>query len=308
MHIRIPVMIHKNNKGSSSILLAVALTSLVICAALVIDIGMVVFEKSKLSSAVDAASLAGAQELITDSANTEAVVNSYILKNVENMKQVDVAVDLAERTVAVTGTKLVESYFARIMDKDMFEVTATAKAKVENTKSITGARPLSVVSQTFTYGQLYTLKEGAGDGISGNYGAMSLGGTGAPVFRDNMLNGYDGTISVGDMILTETGNMSGTTETCVNQLIHGCNHHPACTHIYYNKNCSRIIFVPIVENLEVNGRDYVKVLGFATFFLEGVTRNSGKADVIGRFITYHADGETSNEINDYGTYGIRLVR
>jgi len=152
------------------------------------------------------------------------------------------------------------------------------------------------------------LKEGAGDGTSGNYAAMDLGGSGASSYEEYLLNGYPGTLSVGDMILTETGNIKQKTITAINSLIHACYHSPSCTYTSYNKTCPRIIFVPVVNTLEVSGKKYVQVLGFGTFFLEGVTSSTGQADVIGRFITYHADGETSASINDYGTYGIRLIK
>lgn len=298
----------KNQKGSSVVLFAIALTVILAFAALTVDIGIIVLEKSKLSSTVDSAALAGAQELLTDASNVENIVNNYILKNSGTLEQVSVEVDPVHKTVNVGGSKTIKNYFAGILGKDSQDIFSEATAKVENIKSIKGARPLAVIDQTFVYGDLYVLKEGAGDGINGNYAAMALGGTGASVYRDNLLQGYGGVMSVGDLILTETGNMAGTTETCINKLIRDCSHTPQCTYTYYNKNCTRIIFIPIVETLQLNGRDYVKVLGFGTFFLEGVTKKSGQADVIGRFITYHATGETSNDINNYGTYGIKLVK
>lgn len=297
-----------SRKGTSSIVFALAFTVIIGMTALTIDVGQVVFEKSRLSSAMDSAALAGAQELIANSSNTENLVNAYVMKNVGTLKQVNVKVSGSDKTVEVQGVKTVENYFARIFGKDAQDISALAKAKVENIKSLTGARPLAVVQQTFVYGQVYTLKEGAGDGTSGNYAAIALGGTGGSTYRDNLLDGYSGKITVGDMIQTETGNISGTTETCINQLVHGCTHSPQCTYQSYNSSCSRIIFIPIVNTLEVNGRKYVKVLGFGTFFLEGVTNHGGQADVTGRFITYSMQGETSSDINDYGTYGIKLVK
>jgi len=302
------VIMFRSKKGSSAVFFAIILGAIAGCAALAIDIGAVIAEKSRLSSAIDAAALAGAQELVTDASNTENIVNSYILKNSGALKQVNISIDTTAKTIEVKGTKTVEYYFAKILGSDMQDISAQAEAKVENIKSLSGVRPLAIVNQTFEYGKLYTLKEGAGDGTSGNYAAMALGGTGASLYRDNLLYGYGGTISVGDTIETETGNIAGTTETCINHLINDCTHTPQCTYTYYNKTCPRIIFVPIVNTLDINGRKHVKVLGFGTFFLEGVTRHSGQADVIGRFITYHANGETSSDINDYGTYGIRLVK
>ncbi|MCX7921210.1 MAG: Tad domain-containing protein [Clostridia bacterium] len=298
----------KSNKGTSVVFFAIVLTVILGITALTLDIGVVVLEKSRLTHAVDAATLAGAQELVANSSNTRRVVEEYIYKNTGNLKDLSVLVDTSNRTVEVTAVKTVDYYFAKIFNKTMQDVSANAKAKVENIKSLKGARPLAIIQQTFVYGNLYTLKEGAGDALSGNYAAIALGGTGGSIYRDNILYGYNGTITVGDLIQTETGNISGTTETSINHLLRQCNHTPRCTYQYYNKNCATIIFIPIVNTLDVNGRKYVKVLGFGTFFLEGVTNRSGQADVIGRFITYSAQGETSNSVGDFGTYGIRLVK
>jgi hypothetical protein len=297
----------RSKRGTSIVFFAIMLTTISGFAALTIDIGSLFFEKSKLSSSIDSAALAGAQELVANTANTEYMVNKYIEKNAGVLKKTEISIDTSSRIISVKGYKDLQTYFARVLGIKKMEVSASAKAKVENISSLKGARPLAIIQQTFVYGNEYTLKEGAGDGTSGNYAAISLGGTGGSVYRDNLLNGYNGIISVGDQIQTETGNIAGTTETSINQLINGCTHTPRCSYQSYVKTCPRIIFIPIVNTLEVNGRKYVKVLGFGTFFLEGITNNGGQADVTGRFITYNMQGETSSAINDYGTYGIRLV-
>lgn len=298
----------KNQKGTSTVFFAILLTIITAVAALTVDVGAYVLEKAKLSSSVDSAALAGAQELVTDSLNTQNKVYEYLGKNTTGLKEVNISVDEDAHTVEVSGVKTVNGYFSNILDIYNHDVSAYAKAKVENIKSIQGARPLAVVQQTFTYGALYTLKEGGGDGTTGNYAAIALGGTGSSIYRNNLLNGYSGVISVGDIIETETGNIAGTTETSINQLISSCTHIPPCNYISYNVHCPRIIFLPVVNTLTVNGRKSVAVLGFATFFLEGVSNHGGQADVLGRFITYCMEGETSSTINDYGTYGIKLIK
>ena len=297
-----------SRKGTSAVLFSAIFTLLALFAALTIDAGVIMIMKSKLSNTVDAAALACAQELISQRENTDNMVRSYLEKNSGEVEQIEIEIADDDRTIEVSGVKPVDSYFAKVFGINKFTVSASATAKVENIKSLEGSRPLAVIQQTFSYGTVYTLKEGGGGGTSGNYAAMALGGTGGSTYRDNLLNGYAGTISVGDMIETETGNIAGATETSINYLLHECSHTPPCTYQYYNRNCPRIIFVPVVDSLEVNGKKYVKVLGFATFFLEGISSHAGQADVIGRFVTYNMNGETSSEINDYGTYGIRLIK
>lgn len=298
----------KSNRGTTFVFFSILLAVIVAFAALSVDIGVVAFEKSKLSNTVDSAALAGAQELVTDISNTSNVVNSYINKNNRGLKDISISVDEGERTVEVTSSKTVENTFARVFGNNSQDVFASAKARVENISALSGCRPIAVIKQNFVYGSVYILKEGAGDGYSGNYAAISLGGNGGAVYENNLLNGYSGTIKVGDKIPTETGVIAKKTSDAIQTLISRCSHTPLCTHTYYNKNCSRIIFIPVVDTLYVNGKKHIEVLGFATFFLEGTVNSGGHTDVIGRFITYHADGETSTEINDYGTYGIKLIK
>ncbi len=298
----------KSNKGTTFVFFAIILAVIVAFAALSVDIGVVAFERSKLSNAVDSAALAGAQELVTNIDNTRNIVNNYITKNNSGLKETNILVNESERTVEVTSSKTVTNTFAKIFGNNSQDVFATAMARIENISALSGCRPIAVVKQTFIYGNIYTLKEGASDGYSGNYAAIALGGGGASVYENNLLNGYNGTIRVGDKIPTETGVIAKKTSNSIATLISKCSHTPPCTHIYYNKNCSRIIFIPVVDTLYVNGKKHIKVLGFATFFLEGAVNSGGHTDIIGRFITYHADGETSTEINDYGTYGIKLIK
>lgn len=298
----------KSQRGTTFVFFAIILTVIVAFAALSVDIGVIAFEKAKLVNTVDSAALAGAQELVTNASNTRNIVNNYITKNNSELNETTITIDEALRSVEVTSSKTVENYFANVFGNASQDVMATAQAKVENISALSGCRPIAVVKQTFIYGNIYVLKEGASDSYSGNYAAIALGGGGASIYEDNLLSGYSGIIRVGDYIPTETGVIAKKTSKSIETLISRCNHTPLCNHTYYNKNCSRIIFIPVVDTLYVNGKKHVKVLGFATFFLEGAVNSGGHTDIIGRFITYHADGETSTEINDYGTYGIRLVK
>lgn len=295
-------------RGTTFVFFALILTVIVAFAALSVDVGIIAFEKSKLANTVDSAALAGAQELVTDNSNTRNVVNKYITKNNSGLNETIITINEAARSVEVTSSKTVKSYFANVFGNASQDVIATAQAKVENISALSGCRPIAVIKQTFVYGNIYVLKEGASDGYSGNYAAISLGGNGGSIYEDNLLNGYSGTIRVGDSIPTETGVIAKKTSNSIETLISRCDHTPRCTHTYYNKNCSRIIFIPVVDTLYVNGKKHVNVLGFATFFLEGAVNSGGHTEIIGRFITYHADGETSTAINDYGTYGIKLVK
>lgn len=294
----------KSKTGSSIVIFALALSIFIIMAALVADLGVFFMEKANLTNSVDAATLAGAQELVTNISNVDNIVQSYISKNDANLKSIESTIDSDNRGIEVTAVKNVSFYFAKVIGYNNKDLTSIAKARVENITSLKGIRPIAIVQQTFTYGKLYTLKEGGGGGNTGNYAPIDVGGSGSKVYEDNLLNGYSGTINVGDILYTETGNMAGATQTAVQQLVN----QSSDTYDNYSLNCPRVLFLPVVNTLTVNGKKAIQVLGFATFFLEGFTQDSnGRADVLGRFITYCMNGQTSSTTTDFGTYGIKLV-
>jgi hypothetical protein len=295
-------------KGISIVILTIMVTVLLSMLAISVDVGVVVFEKTKLTNAVDAAALSGAQELVRDEEAAKSTANDYLSRNVTNLKQTNVVVNHDQRQIEVTAVKTVQNAFAKIFGNASEDISASAKARVENIKSATGIRPLAIADQDFSYGMQYTLKEGAMDGDNGNYGGIALGGNGAAVYVENILAGYSGVLSVGNQIETETGNIAAPTKTAISQLLSSCTHVPECTYQSYNPKCEKIITIPVVNTMDVNGKKVVTVVGFATFFLENVINNGGQTDIVGRFISYNLQGETSNDVGDYGTYGLRLIK
>ena len=181
---------------------------------------------------------------------------------------------------------------------------AKTKAVVAPAKSVTGGiRPFAVEAYNFSYGDLVTLKEGAGGGYHGNYGAVALGGHGANVFRGNALYGYSGTISVGDYIDTEPGNMAGAANDIKNYI-----NSEHSTFDNFPRDSIRLWTIPLVDSLAVNGRKSVLVVGFAEFYVEDVTKNSGKIEINGRFIKYVLNSPIDVNLNDTGVYGAKLSK
>jgi hypothetical protein len=295
----------KTQKGATTVVFGLFITVIAAVAALVVDIGYLALEKSRLSNAVDASALAGALALAEGSVNVEETATGYVADNIDNVDHIDVAV--GSYSISVTASKRVNTFFARILGIDTQVLTSHATAIYGNISSISGARPFAVTDHDFECGMFYILKEGAGDGYHGNYGAIALGGTGASTYKYNIMYGYDGTLRIGDMIPTEPGVMAQGTYQGVKYLLDGCNHSPECTYDNYNRNCTRIIPVPIVDTMEVNGRKYVEIIGFATFFIEGVSKKGNVAEVTGRFISYASEGDIAQGTPSFGTYGVKLV-
>ena len=122
------------------------------------------------------------------------------------------------------------------------------------------------------------------------------------MFRNNIYYGYGGEIRIGDVIDTEPGNMASSISS-VNQVI---NMDPYATFDSYDMDSPRVWLIPILDDMDVNGRKPVIVVGFASFFIEDIEKKSGKAEVTGRFIEYTTSGAIDDSAPDLGVYGLKL--
>ncbi|MCX7711723.1 MAG: pilus assembly protein TadG-related protein [Clostridia bacterium] len=298
----------RSTKGTSIVLFAASLVVLIGFASIAVDLGLAMNEKAVLVNATDAAALAGAQELVYDRPNADCVAKEYLQKNGVDINNAEVIVSADGKSINVKTEKTIDYFFAKVLGISNGNVGAYAVAKATPVTGVSsGVRPFAIENQTLVFGQRYTLKEGAGSGGGGNYGALALGGNGANNYRGNIIHGYNGHLGVGDEVDTEPGNMRGPTEYGVQTLINHCNHSPRCTFDNFQPDCPRIITVIIVDSLEVHGRSSVKIVGFASFFLEDVDVDGGHTKITGRFVKTVTSGETSDVQADYGLRSVRLV-
>lgn len=294
----------KDKKGSVSIVLCLLLSALLGFTALAVDIGMVYAKKAKLSNAIDAAALAAVLELPGSEVKARSVALEYLEKNNIDPDSTIVTISPDKKSIQIEGIINVNHFFAPVIGIDNSNVTAATKAIIGSLKSVHGGiRPFAVEIFDFSYGDVVTLKKGAGDGYRGNYGAVALGGTGQNVFRNNALYGFSGTLSVGDYIDTESGNMAGAINAIKNYI-----QQEDSSFNNFTRDSIRVWTIPLVDSLEVSGRGQVQVMGFAQFYVEDVQKSGGKMELIGRFIRYVSRGVVDLNLNDTGAYGAKLSR
>jgi len=294
-----------DQKGNIMVMTAIALSAIIGMSALVIDVGSVMIEKHRLLNAVDAAALAGGQELpmYPDAARNLAI--EYAESNGAVPGRILVDIDEDSCGIRVTADQTVNYRFAGIFGLSSKDVSQSVYVKLGTAGSVyDGLRPFAVEWNEFSYGESVTLKEGAGDGDTGNYGAVALGLRGADSFKDNVKFGYSGKISVGDLIDTEPGNMSGPTVDGINYILGNDN----CTFESFTKDSIRLWTIPVVDSFDALGRDQIEVSGFAVFFVEDTRTEDGAAVVVGRFMKYVASGDIDDSVNNYGAYGLRLMQ
>lgn len=293
-----------DDKGNAAIVLCLVITVLLGFAAYVIDVGMIYAEKVKLTNAIDSAALAAILELPSDDIKAKSVAEDYLQKNNVDPTQTSIVVGTDNKSIQIECVKNVKHLFAPIININSSNVNAKTKAILAPAKSVnSGIRPFAVEAYNFPYGDLVTIKEGAGDGYHGNYGAVALGGQGANIFRLNALYGYNGTISVGDYIDTEPGNIEGVTNDIKNYI-----NSENSSFDNFSRDSIRLWTIPLIDSLEVDGRKSVLVVGFAAFYVEDVNDNSGKIEIQGRFIKYVLNAPTDINLDDTGVYGAKLSR
>jgi Flp pilus assembly protein TadG len=144
------VIRRSDQRGQSLVLVVISLTVLLGMAALVLDLGMGWYAKRQLQASVDAAALAGAQEL-PSSANAVARAHEYILKNptrgVDAVQDTIITKCLASapgcapvNAVQVSAKANAETAFARVFGINSMTVGAKATACQP-----CGAKPLDIV-------------------------------------------------------------------------------------------------------------------------------------------------------------------
>jgi len=294
----------KNDKGVIQIIVVLALTALLGAAALTIDIGAAMAERMKLSNAVDAATLAGAMELPTDPSAAKSKAAEFITLNGVDVNDVEIIVGADNRSLTIKAAEPFQFILAPAIGIDDTVLEASAKVIVAPASSAGGLRPFGIDNQDLDYGEQVTLKEGGGDGEIGNFGGLAFDDEfGARVFNINIEYGYDGTLYIGDIIDTEPGNMASsinTIETVIDQ-------DPYSTFSNFDADSPRVWTIPVLDNMDVAGREEVVIVGFAAFFIEEVDRHAGQTDVTGRFVQFTSNGDIDEDAPDLGFYGMKLT-
>ncbi|TGE32430.1 Tad domain-containing protein [Desulfosporosinus sp. Sb-LF] len=313
--------VNRKERGSVVVLVTLSLTVLLGFCAIVTDVGLMYAQKAHLQNSVDAAALAGVQELPNNPSLAEQKARDYADEN--GVPAVTVSLEANNAKIIVQATQQVPTYFARIWGITEEQISVSAKAMMVPPTELSGAVPLSIQEQDFVYGQKYVLKSGGGSGTSswylddsknnaveksgedsvtpGWYGALDLSGNGANTYETDLANGYQGTLRVGQIVDVKHGNMSGPTADGINTRLRSDIEIPRNTFVNYNRNAPEIIYIPIVRIISESGNSIqqVQIVGFAAFFLEGVAGNGNDSIVTGWFIqTLASNGHTSASLSD----------
>ncbi|MBR0575163.1 hypothetical protein KCG48_02295 [Proteiniclasticum sp. BAD-10] len=314
----------RNEEGQVMVLFALMLVVALGMAALVIDLGWVQISKKQLQNVADAAALAGAQDLPSES---EAVASALIIAKENKMKvqknRVTNEGDTIEITTPYDGdvTKIevvckrkVPYFFAQIFGFADTEVTVrTVAQKKGNLKEVVGLRPWALRNQYsieqagiktwvdyhYTYGMELVLKDGGGDGFQGLYRIVGYGDqnpNAADIYKKNIADGYSGKVQLGDLVIEGSGNMNvkGEIDALMKRTGDTSEDYTKATH-----GNSRVVFIPKID------AHTKEVLGFAAIYLKSVDTH-GNITVNFLYDTTWSEVEKS-KVENWGLGAVKIV-
>ncbi|MHB8918769.1 MAG: TadE/TadG family type IV pilus assembly protein [Desulfocucumaceae bacterium] len=296
----------KDERGLSFILVSVGMMALFGMSALVTDFGRIALARQQMINAVDSAAMAGAKVLHMDPdpstrelAAQQQAINVAVANGAPPGR---ISVNFDDGKISVDAEKTVELIMSRAFGVNSREVRTHAAALVGSVTSYRGIAPLCIREQTFTYGQLCTLKYGSPDS-PGNFGALALAGKGASNYKDNLIKGFSEEVSIGEVLNTEPGNMSGPTDG-IDQRLARCT--DGCTYDNFRPGCPRVLIIPL-HNSDLQGRDSITIRGFAVFFIDRESTISGSDEIKGYFVRMAAEGSINTSTSPTGLYAVKLV-
>lgn len=276
-------------------------------AALVVDAGAVYVAKQRAQQGADAGALAGAQALLT---GADVAVDTAVAMARRNDALADytATADAGAGRVRVTGRIRVPLWFARIFGEEQVSIVVEASAVLAPLERGTGMVPLAVPQQTFTYGQRVYLTDDAGDGQSGNYGFLDFSGRGARGLEADLAEGYPFPLWVGEQVPTEPGRMTGPVAQAIDLRMAADADDASCASFEtVRSDCHRVMYLPVVDSLDVDGKKPITIVGFAAFWLEGLVDDGGHQRIAGRFLRLIRPGEAGPAVFDDGVYTVRLT-
>ncbi|MFC4767937.1 TadE/TadG family type IV pilus assembly protein [Effusibacillus consociatus] len=298
----------KNEKGAVILLVAAGMTVFFGLTALVIDGGNLYLERARLQKAMDAAVLAGAQELPNRSDLAKQEAQRAAAANGVPASELAIEFDNANTIIRASSVRTKQLIFGRAVGIPDPPVGAAAKVQLRPLTSATGVIPLGVdSSRSLSFGDPVVMK--AGEATVGNFGALVLTGPGASNYQKDLQNGFQNELSIGNILDTQTGNLVGPTKKAMQDRIDRCPYHGSATYYDYPKDCPLVVLIPVYKPVVIDQNQVkrIEVVGFASFFLEKVGSSKDSAEVIGRFIQTAYSGANSTSQANYGAYGYKLV-
>jgi Flp pilus assembly protein TadG len=334
------VIPRRDERGQVIVLVAVILTVLLVCAALVFDVGSWFHAQRQLQSSVDSAALAGAQDLplatgVVGPSNAQTTANTMVTTNTNNNpdnRSSNVAVTFpapsganctTDNCLAVNGTRPTNGLLVGALNSLSVFGTVSVKAHAQaflgapTGLNFVSAAPVPVTRVcaepnpppcTEPTGTIQLTLDFAGSG-----------GTVTPLLDLATHSATDQTITSNGVSTTDmnTWLQSGFPgDLPVNQwyAIDGGSHNGFKQAFQADAAIQKVIIIPVFDqqypaNPPSSGPTAYHVIGFAAFKVTGVNGwNNGAGHILtGQFVRYIGTGLTSGPCNNCENFGVFVV-
>jgi hypothetical protein len=138
------IITNHTQRGQALVLIALAMIAMLAMLALVLDGGNTFMNRRAMQNAADAGALAGARQLCVTRSETDAEWVAHQYATYWNSAEAaDAHADLDARTVVVTATRQVNTFFAHFIDQDSIKAQAVAEAGCFNATMGKGVLPIA---------------------------------------------------------------------------------------------------------------------------------------------------------------------
>jgi Flp pilus assembly protein TadG len=281
----------KSERGQAFVLAAVAMVMCMGMAALVLDVGNWFRDKRRLQGTVDAAALAGAQQLPDDSAGAQSQALSYANKNGGDVAGANIVITSqyqANDTIAVSGQRNDPGIFSKVIAIPGANITAKATARVGPPAQALHVAPMVVycghsliqncnnnhtpqfnVPTTMDYDPM---------GAPGAFGMLNLDGEngtiGASTEGQWIESGFDKYLGLGKYKSDPGAKFSS-------QNVRGA----------LDDRIGTVLLFPVFKTLTGNGQNAeYDIIGWIGFYLQSYDVHGNSATLHGYFTTYIARG------------------
>ena len=330
----------REERGQGLVLATLAMAVISAFAAMTIDVGLFMHERRELQKAVDAAALAGAQELPGSPSDALQRAQEWAYSNGigdGELESIDVTSTYVDSdTIIVKAKRDVPFVFGRVLGLMDGTVEADSTARVGSPLEVAGLAPFGVLDDAFSFNEPVVLKYDAHDVLKGNFGPLGIDGSGADMYRETIEHGSGTSLCAESQDTctdptteTETGNMVGPTRHGMDwRLDHTSSECDEFDEVFQDvggtyrltsqcdpfpstgpDNGSRVVILPIIESLCAGHCD-VNVLNFGMFFIDELGHCVGnECEITGRFVDAQADmGTLLGSYDPEGSFHfVRLV-
>jgi Flp pilus assembly protein TadG len=281
----------KSERGQAFVLVAVSMVMILGMAALVLDVGNWFRDKRRLQGTVDAAALAGAQQLPDDASAAQSQALSYANKNGGDVAGANIVVSSqyqANDTIAVSGARTDAGIFSKVIAIPGADITARAKARVGPPAQALHVAPMVVFcghsliqncnnNHTPDFG-VQTTMDYDPMGAPGAFGMLNLDGESGTIGSSTeaawITTGFDKYLGLGKYKSDPGAKFSSTN---IQDALTG--------------RIGTVLLFPVFKTLDDQGQNaQYDIIGWIGFYLQSFDVHGNSATLHGYFTTYIAQG------------------